>query len=67
MNDRVEFLAREPAQQIVRRNEIGQLALGEVAPFLIAAEQIVHHHVVAARLVEARYHVRSDKPCPARH
>ncbi len=38
MHHRVELAAVEPAQQVRRRHEVGELAAGEVAPFAVAAE-----------------------------
>ncbi len=38
MDDGVELAAVEPAQQVGRRHEIGELAGGEIAPFAVAAE-----------------------------
>ena len=65
MHHRLELAAVEPAQQIGRRHEVGKLALGEVAPLAVAAEEIVDDDVGAAGLVEARHHIRSDEPGPA--
>jgi hypothetical protein len=60
-----EMAAVEPAQKIGRRHEIGDLAIGEIAPLTVAAEKVVDGNVGAAGLVEARHHIRSDEPGPA--
>ena len=65
VHDGVELAAVEPAQQIGRRHEFGELAAGEIAPFAVAAEHIVDGNVGAAGLVEARDHIRSDEAGPA--
>ena len=56
----------EPGHQLGRRHQIGDLMLGEVAPFgVVVAEQVVDDDVGGARLVEARHHVRPDEAGPA--
>ena len=52
-------------EQVGGRHHVGELALGEVAPLAVGAEHVVDDDVAAARLVEARHHVRPDEPGPA--
>ena len=66
MHDGVELAAVEPAHEVRRRHEIGELAGGEIAPFAVAAEAVIDDDVGARRLVEARHHVRSDEARPRR-
>ena len=65
MHHRVELATIEPARQVRRRNEFGELAAGEVAPFAVIAETVADGDVRAPGLVEARDHVRSDEAGPA--
>ncbi len=65
MNDGIELAALQPAQQLRRRDEISQLALGQVAPLAIAAEMIADGHVRPPGVIQRGDHVRSDKPGPA--
>ena len=55
--------------------DVGEPPLGEVAPLAVMAEQVAHHDVAAARVVQRGHDVRSDKtgapghqqhacPCP---
>ena len=65
MHHGLELAAVEPAQKIGRRHKIGDLAMCEIAPLAVAAENVVDGNVGAAGLVEARHHIRSDEPGPA--
>ena len=65
MDDGVELAAVEPAHQFGRRHDVGDLALGEIAPFgVVLAEHVVHHDIAGAGLVEASDHVRADEAGP---
>ena len=65
MNYSLELARVEPLPKLRRRNEIGNLPAGKIAPFAIAAEHIADRDIGAASLIEARNDVRSDKPGPA--
>ena len=65
MHDRLKLAAVEPAQEIGRRHEVGDLAIGEIAPLAVAAEHVVDDNVGATGLVEVRHDIRSDEPGPA--
>src|SRR4029077_11669415 len=65
MDDGFELSAFEPLPQFRRWNEIGNLPASEIAPFIIAAEHIADGEIGSPSLVEARKHIRSDKPRPA--
>ena len=66
VDDGVELAAVEPVHQFGRRHQVGDLALGQIAPFgVVVAEQVVDHDVGRARLVEAGDHVRPDETGPA--
>ena len=43
----------------------GNLSAGEVAPFIVTAENVADRDIGAPRLVEVGNHVRSDKSGPA--
>jgi hypothetical protein len=60
-------VAAEPAHQLGRRHDVGELPLGEVAPLALGAENIAHGDVGAAGIVESGDHVRPDKTGPAGH
>ena len=58
-----------------RRHDIGELALGEIAPFAVMAEHVANGDVGAAGVIQRGHDVRSDKtgapghqqhsaPCP---
>ena len=57
----VQPAAFQPVRQLVRRHDIGKLALGEIAPFAVLAEQVAHGHIGAARVIQRGHDVRSDK------
>ncbi len=61
MNHCVELASVEPGHQFRRRHEIGDLAVGEIAPLAIATEHVVNHDIGASGLVEARDHVRPNE------
>src|SRR5580692_9578920 len=54
-----------PSSQRNRSAGGTKLAIGEIAPLAVAAENVVDGNVGAAGLVEARHDVRSDEPGPA--
>ena len=65
----------EPVHQFRRRHEVGELALGEIAPFAVMAEHVANRDVGAAGVVQRGHDIRSDKtgatghqqhasPCP---
>ena len=47
MDHRLELSAFEPLPQFRRRNEIGNLPASEIAPFIVAAEDIANGHIGA--------------------
>jgi hypothetical protein len=57
----LDLAAVEPAHQFRRRNEIGELAPGEVAPFLSVAEHVADRDIAPPGLVERRHYIRADK------
>ena len=61
MDDGVEPAAVQPGRQFGRRHDVGELALGEVAPFAVVAEQVANRDVGAARVIQRGHDVRSDK------
>ena len=65
MDNGFEFAPLKPTQQFGRRNEFGEMSSGKVAPFAVAAENIVDGNVAMPGLVKARQHVRSDEAGPA--
>ena len=54
MHHGVELAAVEPAQQVGRRHEVGELPAAEIAPLAVTAETIVDGNVGPPGLVEAR-------------
>ena len=75
MDDGIEPAALQPVRQFGRRHDVGELALGEIAPFAVMAEQVANGDVGAARVIQRGHDVRSDKtgapghqqhsaPCP---
>ena len=52
-------------EQLAGRHHVGEPALAEVAPLLVAAEMVVDDDVAAPGLVQARDHVRPDESGPA--
>ena len=67
MNECIQPAALQPIHQLRRRNNVGELALGEVTPFAVMTEHIAHRHIGAAGVVQRGYEVRSDKTGPAGH
>ena len=61
MNHGVEPAALEPVHQFARRHEIGELALGEISPLAVMAEEIANDDIGAAGFVERRHDIRSDE------
>ena len=58
MDDGVEPAAAiQPRRQFGRRHDVGQLALGEIAPFAVMAEQVADRHVAAARIIQRSHDV----------
>ena len=75
MDDGVELASLQPVREFIRWHDVHQLTLGEIAPFAVPAEQVAHHHVGAAGVIQRGHDVRSDKtgatghqqhanPCP---
>ena len=75
MDDGVELAPVQPVREFIRWNDVHKLTFGEIAPFAVPAEQVAHHHVGAARVIQRGHDVRSDKtgatghqqhanPCP---
>ncbi len=46
------------------RHHIGQPALGEIAPLALTAEDVAHHHVGAAGVVQRSHDVGADRAAP---
>ena len=67
MDDGIEPAALQPGQQFGRRHDVGELALGEVAPFAVMAEQVADGDIGAAGVVQRGHDVRSDKTGAAGH
>ena len=65
MNDRFELSSLKPLPQFRRRHEIGELPARQIAPFVVAAENIADRDIGAPGLVEVGDHIRSDKSGPA--
>ena len=57
VDDGVELAAVKPARQIRRRHEVGQLALGEIAPLAVGTEKVANGHIGPPRIVERSYDV----------
>ena len=51
----------QPVHQFGRRHDVRELALGEIAPFAVVAEQVADRHVGPARVIQRGHDVRSDK------
>src|SRR5215470_1883674 len=62
MDDGVELALLEPGEERRRRHHVGELALGEIAPFVACAQLIADGNIGTPSLVEARHHIRSDEP-----
>ena len=61
MDHSVELAAVQPAHQVGGRHEVGQLALLEVAPLVVLAEQVIDNNIGSARLIETGDDIRPDK------
>ena len=61
MDDGVEPAALQPVRQFGRRHDVGELALGEIAPFAVMAEHVADRDVGAAGVIQRGHDVRSDK------
>ena len=48
-------------QQLRRRHDVGELALGEIAPFAVMAEHIANGDIGAAGVIQRGHDVRPDK------
>ena len=53
--------AAQPVHQFGRRDQVGQLPLGEIAPFAVMTEHVADRHVGAAGVIQRGHDVRSDK------
>ena len=67
MDDRIEPAAFQPVREFVGWNDVHELALGQIAPFAVPAEQVAHHHIGAAGVVQRGHDIRSDKTGAAGH
>jgi hypothetical protein len=67
MDHRIELASVEPPGQVGRRNDVGKLALLQVAPLAVRTEPVVDDDIGAPRVVEVCNHVRPDETCSAGH
>jgi hypothetical protein len=67
MNEGVEMPPLQPALEFCRRHESRDLALGEVSPLALIAEEVADGHVSPARVIERVHHIRPDKAGTAGH
>src|SRR5689334_22366614 len=67
MNHGVEVAPAQPRHQFGGRHEIGELPLGEIAPFATMAKHVADHDIRAAGIVERGHNVRSNKTGAAGH
>src|SRR5712691_3450584 len=51
----------EERRELLRRNDSGKLALGEVAPFLAAAEAVAYNEIALAALLEGGDQIGADE------
>src|SRR5436305_1651560 len=65
MDDRIKLAAGEPAEELARRDHIGELALAQVAPLALRAERIIDRDISPPGLVEAGDQIGPDEPGPA--
>src|SRR5215831_15070392 len=61
MDHGIELAPFQPIGEAGRRNDVGELALLQVAPLAVRSERIVDDDVSAPRLVEIGDDIRSDK------
>src|SRR5690242_19145787 len=61
MNHRIQPAALQPAGELCRRHNVGELALAEIAPFAVMAERVADGDIGAPGLVEGSHDIRSDK------
>ncbi len=67
MDDGIEPPAFQPLRQLRGRNNIGELTLGEIAPFAITTEDVADHDVGSAGVVQRGHDIRPDKTGSAGH
>ncbi|MEY9504957.1 hypothetical protein ABIE87_004515 [Bradyrhizobium diazoefficiens] len=67
MDHGVEPAAVQPVGQLGRGDDIHKLALGEIAPLAVGAEEITHGDVTAAGVVQRSHDIRPDKTGSAGH
>ena len=60
MDDGLQPAALQPVHQFRGRHEIGEPALGQIAPFAVMAEHVAHGHVPAG-VIQRSHDVRPDK------
>jgi hypothetical protein len=60
MDDGVEAAPFQPVHQFGRRHEIGQPALGQIAPFAVVAEYVANRDIPSG-VVQRGHDVRADK------
>ena len=65
MNHRFELSPLKPLPQFRGWHELGNLPAGQIAPLVVAAENIADRDIGAPGLVEVGDHIRSDKSGPA--
>ena len=61
MDHRFEGLAGQPGGEFLGRDDIGELALAQVLPFIALAQQVTDHHGAAAGRIERRHDVAADE------
>ncbi|MHC2668936.1 hypothetical protein ACVI1J_001099 [Bradyrhizobium diazoefficiens] len=67
MDHGVEPAAVQPVGQLGRGDDIHKLALGEIAPLAVGAEEITDGDVAAAGVVQRSHDIRPDKTGSAGH
>jgi hypothetical protein len=55
----------EEIEQLLRRQDVGQLSFGDVAPLVALAEVVAEHQVGAAARLEGGQQVGADEAGPA--
>src|SRR5216684_4325897 len=61
----VSAVAVEPGRKPVDREDVAEIALGDVAPFVPGAEAVDDDEIRAARVIERGSEDRADKPAAA--